>query len=242
MMLSNLFNKKTLLVAAAALGVLTVGVICLRPEQKHSTGSVANVVIPSATAGESVYVVQPTGVSYVGVEAMDIPLAQKQQLKQQIKQLQETGSSTGGVLTTEFKQATYAKMNYRFGRKQKLSFVALDVKSILPAEFVLTGRAYEGQASEAGFDEFYRLFENPTTKARLELSETKIHHDKPLVLVKELYNQEVHGTPVRLERLVDKKGITYHHAEFALGDKYIKLNTKGMSHDEVMTAITNILR
>lgn len=46
----------------------------------------------------------------------------EKKLKQQLNHLKRTGSLSSSVLTDEFKQATHAKITYRFGRKQLLSF------------------------------------------------------------------------------------------------------------------------
>lgn len=59
---------------------------------------------------------------YLSIDDDSINAAERKQLKQQLNHLKRTGSLSGGVLTDEFKQVTRAKITYRFGRKQLLSF------------------------------------------------------------------------------------------------------------------------
>lgn len=58
---------------------------------------------------------------YLSIDDDSINAAERKQLKQQLNHLKRTVSLSGGVLTDEFKQATRAKITYRFGRKQPLS-------------------------------------------------------------------------------------------------------------------------
>ena len=183
-------------------------------------------------------------VRYVSIEQAKLSEHERQFLKRQIHNLQTTGSSTAGELGQEFKQTTHAKMTYRFGRQQDLSFNAVRrqvVQDKLPQGFIWTGRQYEGERGEQGFDSIYRLFENPNNKARFEISETKIWADKPLTLIQELFNDNVGGVPVRFETLSDKKGVVYHHGEFVAGEQYISINSKNMTADEVKTVIGAII-
>ncbi|KDN26015.1 hypothetical protein MBO_02460 [Moraxella bovoculi 237] len=59
---------------------------------------------------------------YLSIDDDSINAAERKQLKQQLNHLKRTVSLSGGVLTDEFKQVTRAKITYRFGCKQLLSF------------------------------------------------------------------------------------------------------------------------
>ncbi|WP_066803158.1 hypothetical protein [Moraxella oblonga] len=231
-------HQKTLLIGAVCLGAIGLGLIWARPNNDKMT------IVPTAKADVGVLKMsevlpKPQLVRYVSIENTKITPQEKQKILKQINNIQETGSSTGGVLTTEFKQSTHAKMTYRFGRKQPLSFQAVKMMSFLPQGFVLTGRQYEGQKGEQGFDGIYQLFENPTTKSRLEITQTKLAHET--ILIKELFNENVDGTPIRLESLSDKQGNMYYHGEFVLGETYVVMNAKGMNLPEFMAVIIGLL-
>lgn len=231
-------SKKSLLIGAVCLGVVGLSIFVVRPNGDKMT------VMPTAEAGVgmlnmSEVLPKTHHVSYASVENVGLTPQDKQKILKQIKNLHETGSSTGGVLTTEFKQSTHAKMSYRFGRRQPLSFQAVKITPFLPQGFVLTGRQYEGQKGEQGFDGIYQFFENPTTKARLELTQSKLGDDA--VLIKELFNENIAGTPVRLESLSDKRGDMYYHAEFVLGETYVVMNVKGVALPELMAMIFGLI-
>lgn len=230
------FSKKSLLIGAVCLGVVGLGIFAVRPNSDKMT------VMPTAEAGVlkmSDVLPKKQTANYISVEEADLTPQDKQKILKQIKNLHETGSSTGGVLTTEFKQSTHAKMSYRFGRRQPLSFQAVKITPFLPQGFVLTGRQYEGQKGEQGFDGIYQFFENPTTKARLELTQSKLNDD--VLLIKELFNENIAGTPVRLESLSDKRGEMYYHAEFVLGETYVVMNAKGVALPEFMAVIFGLM-
>lgn len=254
-------NKKTLLISAIALS-MTVGGIALSGSlsgnlsrnQKSAKGSVN----AKSSAGMTNMVVTPTiagvdnpdnqanqettqVVSYVALADATLDVAQRQDILRQIKNLEHTGSTSGGALTHEFKSATHAKMSYRFGRKQPLAFEMVKIKDALPSGFVLTGREYKGVLGETGFGGVYRLFEHPSTKARLEITEIYIYPDKPLTLIKELYREDMNGTPLRFEQLIDKKGDVYYHGEFVAGDRYVSMTSRGMNLPEFMVVIDIII-
>ncbi len=161
----------------------------------------------------------------------------------QLQRLRQTGSSSGGVLTREFKSATHAKMTYRFGRRQPLALTPLDTAGVLPLGFVLTGREFQGERSQAGeFSKLYRLFENPSDKTRIEIIETAATSDAPIELIQELFSDRVHDIPVKFERMVDKKGVRYYGAEFALANVHYVVNTKGLASDEMRRLVERIIQ
>ena len=233
------------LVGAALVGTLFVGRVT-KPKSEESETPLSLNPVSVAQADSLANPIKPatTLVHYVSIEQAQLPEHERQALTRQIHNLQTTGSSTAGELGQEFKQTTHAKMTYRFGRQQDLSFTAVRrqvVQDKLPQGFIWTGRQYEGERGEQGFDSIYRLFENPNNKARFEISETKIWADKPLTLIQELFNDNVGGVPVRFETLSDKKGVVYHHGEFVAGEQYISINSKNMTADEVKVVIGAII-
>lgn len=244
-------NKKTLLVGAIVLSVMVGGVAlsgALRSKSaKDSTQEQSgqnmkvSVIIHESHAQDQIKQVATPSVRFVALAEADLSPTEKQKITRQIKNLEKTGSTSGGVLTSEFKSATHAKMSYRFGRKQPLAFEMTKVKETLPTGFVLTGREYEGVLGEQGYDGVYRLFENPHTKARLEITESRIRPDRPLILIKELFVKEVNGVPLRFEQLTDKKGQVYYHGEFALGERYVIMNSRGMNLAEFMAVVESVM-
>lgn len=163
------------------------------------------------------------------------------ELYRQANLLRQTGSLTGGELTTQFKRATHAKMSYRFGRKKPTTFKPVVLTTTLPSGFVLTGREYQGVLLDKKYTGMYRLFENPNTKARLEISEQQILANQPITLVRELFNEKIGDVPVRLESFQDKKGVIYYSAEFAHQDKYYTISSKGMEKFTVLALLEQLL-
>ena len=247
----KLTKKTAVAVSLAVVGVALVGTLFVgrvtKPKSEESETPLSLNPVSVAQADSLVNPIKPTNsalVRYVSIEQAKLPEHERQALKRQIHNLQTTGSTSAGELRQEFKQTTHAKMTYRFGRQQDLSFNAVRrqvVQDKLPQGFIWTGRQYEGERGEQGFDSIYRLFENPNNKARFEISETKIWADKPLTLIQELFNDNVGGVPVRFETLSDKKGVVYHHGEFVAGEQYISINSKNMTADEVKTVIGAII-
>ncbi|MDO4441841.1 MAG: hypothetical protein Q4B81_06635 [Moraxella sp.] len=219
-------TKKALLLTSIGL-VVAGGVWYLRPNPKTQSADDAKIdlsalMVAPAVASEEI---KPVFVRYVSID--DTP--QNKALKQQQKNLAKTGSLSGGVLSTEFKQATHAKMTYRFGRKQPLSF---EPTKLAFSDFILTGRQYEGVLGSDGFDGLYRLFENPHNKARFEILEVKIPLDAPVTIYQELLNKHIHDTPIMYEHLTDKKGVFYQNARFVHQDRLYTMSAKGMSRAE----------
>ena len=234
--------KKPWVVGVVCLGLVVGGVMCLRPTKKPATDkAVPNSAVNTPSIHHVTPIILPV-VSYVSVYDAKLTPDELVATKRQIEQLQKTGSTSGGIFTTEFKQATHAKMTYRFGRRQKLAFKAVKLSHILPDGFVLTGRQYEGQMTAQGFEGMYRLFENPATKARLEITETKIKTETPLILIQELFNESIYDTPIRLETLTDKKGMVYYHAQLVLADKYVSMTSKGMDKETFVGLLTQLIR
>ncbi|WP_435938249.1 hypothetical protein ACSF85_05300 [Moraxella bovoculi] len=143
------------------------------------------------------------------------------------------------MLTDEFKQATHAKITYRFGCKQLLSFEPTKVEL---SGFFLTGRQYEGVLGEHGYDTLYWLFENPGNKSRIEIIETKILENSPFVMYHELMNKTIAGTPVLYEHLTDKKAVNYQKARFVHEDRLDVINAKGLSQVEFESLLKTIIQ
>lgn len=255
-MLTNFYapiNKKTLLIGAVTLSLMVGGVAlsgALRSKSaKDSTqeqsgqNTKVSVMIHESHAQDQTQTQQiaTPSVQFVALLDANLSPSEKEQISRQIKNLEQTGSASGGVLTSEFKSATHAKMSYRFGRKQPLVFEMTKVKETLPTGFVLTGRTYEGVLREQGYDGVYRLFENPHTKARLEITENHIHPDRPLMLIKELFREDMDGVPLRFEQLTDKKGQVYYHGEFVIGERYVVMNSRGMNLPEFMAVVESVM-
>lgn len=246
-------NKKTLLIGAIAISLMVGGVAlsgALRSksakdntqEQSTSVVSMTSLIVNESHAQHTSAKVPATpSVRFVALADSQLSADEKQKIARQIKNLEQTGSISGGVLTEEFKSATHAKMSYRFGRKQPLAFEMVKVKEALPMGFVLTGRAYEGVLGKQGYEGVYRLFENPHTKARLEIIETHVHSNQPLTLIQELFREEVRGVPLHFGQLRDKKGQVYYHGEFALGERYVIMNSRGMTLPEFMAVVESVI-
>lgn len=230
---------KKSVVMGVAVSVAVFGFLYLRPQSGQKSTQSDFGFLPTANA--TVPVQMPTNqVRYVSVDDGQFDDKETATIKRQIKNLQNTGSRSGGVMTDEFKQATHAKMSYRFGRKQKLSFEM--TKPDLPQGFVLTGRQYDGERiTDEGvvFDEIYRLFENPQTKARMEITQAKF--DKSMVFVQEFFNETIGGVPICLESLTDAKGVHYYRGEFVAHDTHIKITAKGMTREAFLAVVASLV-
>lgn len=104
----------------------------------------------------------------------------------------------------------------------------------------MTGRQYEGVLGEHGYDTLYWLFENSGNKSRIEIIETKILENSPVVMYHELMNKTITGTPVLYEHLTDKKAVNYQKARFVHEDRLDVINAKGLSQVEFESLLTTI--
>ncbi len=236
------FDKKTTIILSVGVAILgaVIGGALMRTTKPKAEENKPPLSLTPVLHSQ----VKPVLVRYVPLSEADVSMQERERLQHQIHNLYATGSTSGGELTQEFKQTTHAKMTYRFGHRQDLSFKAVKRQVIqyhLPQGFVWTGRQYEGEKGEQGFNGIYRLFENPSSKARFEISESKLSKDKPLILIQELFNEELEGVPLRFETLQDKKGVIYHHAEFVAGEQYIIINSKNINTDDVKNVIKVII-
>lgn len=231
-------NKRTLAVLALSACVLGVGtgVLFWRGSSKQVQASTETIPVSTPQVQS---IAKPSYVHYV--KLADANVANPSQISAQIERLHHDGSKAG-VLTTQFKQATHAKMTYRFGRKQPLNFTPAPLRTLVPAGFVLTGREYEGEMVANAYSAMYRLYENPNTKGRIEIIESKLSADKPLVLIDELMNEQVLGVPMTFERFLDKKGVVYYSVEMALTDKHYVINTKAVDKAVLMEFLAALVR
>lgn len=238
MNLEKLSNKRTLAVLAVSACVFGIGtgILFWRGSSKQTQAS-ADIIPISTPQVKSIE--KPNYVHYV--KLADAKVANPSQIGAQIKRLHQDGSKAG-ALTTQFKQATHAKMSYRFGRKQPLNFTPAPLRQLMPSGFVLTGRAHEGEMVANAYSSIYRLYENPNTKGRIEIIETKLNADKPLVLIDELMNEQVLGVPMTFERFMDKKGVVYYSVELVLSDKHYVINTKAVDRAVLMDFLAKLIR
>lgn len=229
-------NKKLAIALGAAVAVVGVsGVVFWRGGKADNAPLVVEPVVTSLqTAPEST---EPVYVHYVALANA----AQNYAITaDDIKRLHVIGSLKG-MLTTQFKQATHAKMTYRFGRRQKLAFEPVRPAILASQGFVLTGREYEGNLINGAYQSLYRLFENPISKARIEIFETRITADQPVEMIAETLNESVLGVPVSLERFTDKKGVVYHSATFVAKDRYYVINTKAVDRQLLIDVLQQIV-
>lgn len=227
-------KQKLSLTAAVVGGLALTGFIYLRTSPKQTvTSPVPVTIINEAIAAEAEP--KPVYVNYISINDSEQP----QRHQQQLKTLQRTGSLTGS-LGVQFKQATHAKMSYRFGRKKPTAFVPAPLSELVPEGFVLTGRDYDDPMDGGVYRTVYRLFERPDAKQRIEVFESAIDVAQPLLRIKELQNHQVFGTPMQLERFVGKKSVVYYSAEIIIKDRLYQINTKGIDQAELMVFIERL--
>lgn len=85
------------------------------------------------------------------------------------------------------------------------------------------------------------MFENPISKARIEIFETRITADQPVEMIAETLNESVLGVPVSLERFTDKKGVVYHSATLVAKDRYYVINTKAVDRQLLIDVLQQIV-
>lgn len=230
-----LSRKQKLSITAAIVGGLALtGFLYFRSSPKELASSpVAVTILNEAAALETEPVAKY--VHYVSIDDSDNPLLYRRQLST----LTRTGSLTGS-LGTQFKQATHAKMSYRFGRKKPTVFEPAPLLKIMPDGFVLTGREYDS-ADDGVYRSLYRLFERPESKDRIEIIESAIDITNPLERISELQNEQILGHPMLLERFIAKKSVVYYSAEIIIKDRIYQINTKGVDRAELMAFIEQLL-
>lgn len=228
--------KHRLCLTAAVMGGLTLmGVLYFRSSPKQVVPTATLAIVNQAVATQ--IVPKPVYVNYVSMHNSHNP----KYYQRQLTMLQRTGSLTGS-LDTQFKRATHAKMSYRFGRKKPTVFVPMSLTKIMPDQFILTGREYDDLMADGGaYRTVYRLFENPTNKNRIEIFESAIDTDQPLLRVKELQNEQILAIPMQLERFVGKKSLVYYRAEIIIKDRLYKINTKGVDRAELIKFIERLI-
>ncbi|VEG13775.1 hypothetical protein [Moraxella cuniculi] len=225
-----------------AAGVVLTGAALLALTYWRSANKeiVEKVVASDITPIQKASATTPDAAIYV----RDVSIEQssnKIQAAQQLKSLQRYGNTTQG-LGVQFKQATHAKMNYRFGQKKPTTFAPVAFGAILPKQFVLTGRQYEGKPNATGaYGSLYRLFEYPETKARIEIFETQLSADAPFERVIELQNDQIADTPVLLEQFTDKKGLVYYSVAIIIADKFYQINTKAVEKQVVIELLEKLI-
>ena len=228
-------KQKISLAAAVVGGMALTGFLYLRTSPKQTvTSPVPVTIINEAIAAEADP--KPVYVNYISLNDSEHP----QRHRQQLRTLQRTGSLTG-AMSVQFKQATHAKMSYRFGRKKPTVFVPAPLNELVPLGFVLTGREYDDPMADGVYRTIYHLFERPDTKQRIEVFETGIDVAEPLLRIKELQNQQVLGVPIQLERFVGKKSVVYYSAEIIIKDRLYQINTKDIEQAELMAFIERLI-
>lgn len=236
--LPSVSNKKLAIALSMAVAVVGVsGLLFWRGGKANDISKPAPNPVATASALQVEPLVKANYVHYVRLA----DAGQTAISSADIARLNSVGSLKGG-LTTQFKQATHAKMTYRFGRKQPLAFMPVRSQLMASSGFVLTGREYEGEIHNGKYHELYRLFENPTTKGRIELFETLINQDRPVVMIQETLNDQIAGVPVCLEQMTDKKGRVYYSVSFVARDRYYRVNSKLVPKDQLMAILTEVVQ
>lgn len=183
MSILDALDKYKLPVTIAVIGMgLVAGALYLRPSTKKQTQTSTNdsTVVDWVESTQANLMPMAT---YVSLTQANFDDTKKAHIEQQIASLDKHGH-TNSTIHLAFKKATHAKMSYRFGHKQPVSFTVIDIADVLPQGFILTGRQYEGEMGIDGYDAIYRLYENPNDRTRLEITQVHtrlIYHEYSLV-------------------------------------------------------------
>lgn len=205
--------------------------------QASATGSG---IVSASTAAASAGIPQiERGVKYLPLDQQQLPQDWKQLLREQLRNLRETGSMSGGKVTHEFSLLGPMADNLRSKGIDKLrSQLAIqpsDLGRILGPAFHLVGADVQGKLVEGlGAAGFFQIQRNPTTGQMVELSENQLDvlGGDGTVITPEFQNETIGSFPATLERLVDRDGTPLHNLQWVAKDRTFQLTTRGMTADE----------
>lgn len=179
------------------------------------------------------------GVKYLPLDQQQLPHEWKQHLREQLRNLRETGSLSGGKVTHEFSLLGPMADNLRNkGIDQLRSQLAIqpsDLGQVLSSAFHLVGADIQGKQVEGlGAAGFFQILRNPGTGQLVELSENQLDvlGGDGTVIAPEFQNDRVDQFPATLERVVDRDGATLHNLQWVAKDRTFHLSTRNLSADE----------
>lgn len=187
------------------------------------------------------------GVNYVPLDQQQLPDEWKQHLREQLRNLRETGSLSRGKITHEFSLlGPMADNLHRKGIDKLRSQLAIqpsELGQILGPTFLLVGADVQGKLIEdRGAAGFFQIHRNPANSQMVELSENQLDVlvGDGTVLAPELQNDTVAGVPATMEKLVDKDGAQVHNLQWAARNRTFHLTTKNMTIDETRQVAAGI--
>lgn len=176
---------------------------------------------------------------YLPLDQQQLPDDWKQLLRDQLRNLRETGSLSGGKVTHEFSLLGPMANNLRSQGIDKLrSQLAIqpsDLGRVLGPAFQLVGADVQGKLVEGmGAAGFFQIQRNPTTGQMVELSENQLDvlGGDGTVIAPEFQNETVGQFPATLEHLVDRDGAPLHNLQWVAKDRTFHLTTRNMTADE----------
>lgn len=179
------------------------------------------------------------GVKYLSLEQQQLPAEWKQHLRDQLRNLRETGSLSGGKVTHEFSLLGPMADNLRHKGIDKLrSQLAIqpsDLGRVLGPSFHLVGADVQGKWVEGlGAAGFFQIQRNPTGNQMVELSENQLDvlGGDGTVIAPEFHNDSVGQFPATLEKVLDRDGTPLHNLQWAAKDRTFHLTTRNMTADE----------
>lgn len=179
------------------------------------------------------------GVRIVSVNDSDFDAEERQSILEGINNLKIFGSMSGGKITHEF-----SDLNSKRGKieQENTSFKPID--NILGKDFEMTSRVYSGAYSQdSGYSSVYRLYENPSSGAKIEFTEIYLDPKNNTVMevVKETLNRSVNSVPMTFETIETKESGTVHNAQFNVGEKYYSFSTQGISSDSLENILSHVI-
>lgn len=180
------------------------------------------------------------GVHYVPLEQQQLPAEWKAHLREQLRNLRETGSMSRGKITHEFSlMGSMSASLRRKGWEKLMSQLAIqpsDLRQVLGTSFVLVGADVQGTEIEGrGAAGFFQVLRHPTTGQLIELSENQLDvlMGDGIAFSPEFQNDRVGQIPATLEQLADSDGAAVHNLQWAARNRTFHLTTKGLPADEV---------
>lgn len=183
----------------------------------------------------------PSGIIISDLDKTDISEETKKGLREKFNNLKQYGNFNKNQLGSEFKNIAlfrkYVDVN------KPLSFQPTK-NDFLDSQFNLTGKYYSGSYNEeSGYNSYTRLYENPSTKQKIELVETYLNPKNHSTVQRftESFNKNIDGIDLTWQE-IPVGDTTVFSVDFANNQKDFSLSTIRVEKKEVENLVLSLIR
>jgi hypothetical protein len=179
------------------------------------------------------------GIHIVPLDQQPLPAEWKEEKRQQIRNLRDKGSMSGGKVSHEFERVGVLTDHLRKNGIEKLRALLgiqpTELGTVLGGSFTLVGADATGKDVERmGRAGFFQIYRNPTTDQMVELSELQydVLSGDGAVITPELHNDRVGVSPATTEELADDRGATLVNVQWMSKDRAFHLTARNMPREQ----------